>query len=140
MSNKSTGTKFEKDFAQILAENGFWAHCLKDNENGQPFDVIAARNGIAYAFDCKDCREDSFRLKRIEENQNNAMGLWTATGNGQGLFVIRFGSYIYLLPHKLLEVFQENGKTSITEAEALKYGKTLYSWLAFRNNMDRRAK
>ena len=57
MSNKSNGTAFEREFAQMLSEHGFWAHCLKDNQNGQPFDVIAARNGITYVFDCKDCQD-----------------------------------------------------------------------------------
>lgn len=45
MSNKSAGTQFEREFAARLAAEGFWVHRFQDNKNGQPCDVIAARNG-----------------------------------------------------------------------------------------------
>ena len=45
MSNKSNGTDFEKEFAQKLSDHGFWVHRMQDNQNGEPFDVIAARDG-----------------------------------------------------------------------------------------------
>lgn len=48
MSNKSAGTQFEREFAARLAAEGFWVHRFQDNKNGQPCDVIAARNGEAY--------------------------------------------------------------------------------------------
>ena len=47
MSNKSAGTQFEREFAARLAAEGFWVHRFQDNKNGQPCDVIAARNGEA---------------------------------------------------------------------------------------------
>ena len=80
-SNKAYGTQFERDFAKILAEHGFWAHRMQDNKNGQPFDIIAAKNGNVYAIDCKDCQSDVFSFERIEENQRSAMSLWEACGN-----------------------------------------------------------
>ena len=98
MSNKSSGTAFEREWAQMLADHGFWAHCLKDNANGQPFDVIAARNGTAYVFDCKECTRGRFQLSRIEENQKNAMALWSETGNTMGMFVLKFEKLIVLVP------------------------------------------
>ena len=55
MSNKSAGMQFEREFAARLAAEGFWVHRFQDNKNGQPCDVIVARNGEAYLFDCKDC-------------------------------------------------------------------------------------
>ena len=76
MSNKSNGTAFEREFAQMLSERGFWVHLLKDNSNGQPFDVIGAMHDTPYAFDCKDCTGKNFELRRMEENQRNAMQLW----------------------------------------------------------------
>ena len=51
MSNKSAGTQFEREFASRLAAEGFWVHRFQDNKNGQPCDVIAARDGEAYLFD-----------------------------------------------------------------------------------------
>ena len=44
---------FEREFAGKLAKNRFWVHRFQDNKNGQPCDVIAARNGKTYLFDQK---------------------------------------------------------------------------------------
>ncbi|MBA2215221.1 Holliday junction resolvase RecU [Sellimonas intestinalis] len=137
MSNKRNGTAFEKEFAQLLSEEGFWAHCLKDNANGQPFDVIAAKGGRSYVFDCKDCQTDRFVLSRIEENQHHAMKLWAATGNQQGMFVIRFSGRIYLVPHRMLEILQENGTKSITEIETRRYGRTFEQWCYSQHRLDK---
>lgn len=90
MSNKSRGTAFEREFARMLAGHDFWVHCISDNANGQPFDVIAARDGVSYVFDCKDCSHERFPLSRIEENQKTAMELWWGCGNTEPLFAIRF--------------------------------------------------
>ena len=65
MSNKSTGTKFELELSKALADRGFWVHRLQDNQNGQPCDLIACRNGQAWLIDCKDCQGDFFQLSRI---------------------------------------------------------------------------
>lgn len=140
MSNKSNGTAFERKFAELLSGEGFWAHCLKDNANGQPFDVIAARNGRTYVFDCKDCATERFVLSRIEENQRNAMELWSATGNHQGMFAIKFSGRIYLLPHQMLEILVENGTKSITEIEARRYGRTFEQWCYSQHRLDRNEK
>lgn len=137
MSNKSNGTAFERKFAEVLAAEGFWAHCLKDNANGQPFDVIAARNGKAYAFDCKECQTGRFVLSRIEENQHNAMRLWAETGNCQGMFAVRFSGRIYLIPHRMLEILAENGTKSISEVEARRCGRTLEQWCYSQHRMDK---
>lgn len=109
MSNKSSGTAFEREWAQMLADHGFWAHCLKDNANGQPFDVIAAKGGKAYAFDCKECQYNDFSLYRIEENQLYAMQLWQTCGNGEGMFVIGLPDGIRLLKYSLAEKLIESG-------------------------------
>ena len=42
--------------------------------NGQPFDIIAAKKGIVYAYDCKTNKGKRFRLDRIEDNQELAFG------------------------------------------------------------------
>lgn len=137
MSNKSNGTAFEKEFAQLLSEEGFWAHCLKDNANGQPFDIIAAKGGRGYVFDCKDCQTDRFVLSRIEENQHNAMKLWAATGNQPGLIAIRFAGRIYLVPCRMLEILEEGGVKSITEIEVRRYGRTFEQWCYSQHRLDR---
>lgn len=136
MSNKSKGTAFEKEFAQIFADRGFWVHCLRDNVNGQPFDLIAVRNDTAYAFDCKECQGSVFRLSRIEENQDNAMVLWAETGNRFSFFVLRFGEKIYLVPHRMLLILKENGTKQLKETDAAKYGQELNLWLKHRQMLE----
>lgn len=90
--NKKVGNAFEQEFCEILAQHGFWAHNLAQNRQGQPFDVIAAKDGAAYVFDCKVCEDDVFDLSRIEENQENAMLLWESKGNRTGRFVFKLSS------------------------------------------------
>lgn len=99
MSNKKNGTVFEQDFAKLLAGYGFWVHLLQDNRNGQPFDVIAAKAGETYVFDCKDCQNGVFPLNRIEENQECAMRLWQECGNREGMFALKFPSGIRMLSY-----------------------------------------
>lgn len=116
MSNKSTGTAFEKEFAELLAEKGFWVHRLQDNQNGQPFDIIAVKNGRAYAFDCKDCAGRSFPLSRVEENQRMAMERWEECGNGIGYFVVHFvASGTYILPFGEIAYHMERGFRTLPE-------------------------
>lgn len=137
MSNKSTGTAFEREFAQTLSENGFWAHCLKDNSNGQPFDVIAARNGATFVFDCKDCQGEAFRLSRIEENQHNAMTLWRDTGNRQGMFAIRIQGIVILVSHLMIALLKENGTKQIKDVELLQHGIRFEHWIEHENKLDK---
>lgn len=136
MSNKSRGTAFENEFAQILSDNGFWVHCMKDNHNGQPFDVIAARNGSTFVFDCKDCQGDKFLLSRIEENQHNAMTLWSMTGNSQGLFAIRIQDVIIIVRHTTIMIMKENGVKKMYGEELFKHGRTFEQWLERKDIMN----
>ena len=138
MSNKSSGTAFEREWAQMLADHGFWAHCLKDNANGQPFDVIAARNGTAYVFDCKECASGRFQLSRIEENQKTAMSLWSETGNTMGMFVLKFEELIILVPCRMMQILQKDGKSSINKVEAYRIGRTAAHWFECRDRLDKR--
>lgn len=137
MSNKAIGTQFERDFAAALYENGFWVHLFQDNYNGQPCDVIAARNGHTYLFDCKDCKGIFFRLDRMEENQLNAMRLFELTGNSRGKFVIRFeGGKIYLVDYWQLEALRNKGYKQIAPVDAGIYGMELSVWLSGQNAAD----
>ena len=130
MSNKEAGTRFEKEFAEILAEHWFWVHLFQDNKNGQPCDVIAARDDRAYLFDCKNCEEPFFRLDRMEENQYNAMRLYDITGNRKGMFAIRFpSSEIYLVQYDRLKEMQEKQFKRIDKTVCRTQGTELKEWL-----------
>lgn len=138
MSNKSRGTAFEREFAEIFAGRGFWVHCLRDNTNGQPFDLIAVRDNRAYAFDCKECQDNVFRLSRMEENQDNAMALWAETGNQFSFFAIRFNDNVYLVPYRMIKTLKVDGTKQLKETDAAKYGRELSQWLKWRDTLDER--
>lgn len=130
MNNKQAGTNFEKAFASILAEKWFWVHPFQDNRNGQPCDIIAAKNGHTYLFDCKDCQGDYFQLSRMEENQYNAMRLFELTGNSKGMFAIRFkDGDIYLLEYDKIKELQTADFKRINSTVCHTQGTSLEEWL-----------
>ena len=137
MSNKAAGTRFEKEFAEVLAKHWFWVHRFQDNRNGQPCDVVAARNGHTYLFDCKDCQGNFFELSRMEENQYNAMYLFEMTGNSRGKFAIRFSpEEIYLVDYWKLDSLKKHGTKRIDRMICQMYGQSFDAWLKHRDAVD----
>lgn len=130
MSNKATGTRFEKEFAETLAKHWFWVHLFQDNRNGQPCDIVAAKGGHTYLFDCKNCEEDFFLLSRMEENQYNAMRLFDMTGNGKGMLAIRFpDGGIYLVRYDKARELQDAGFKRVNSTVCRTQGVSLGQWL-----------
>ena len=128
--NRRVGTGFEKQLCMSLSGYGFWAHNLAQNSQGQPFDIIAARNGKSYPIDCKDCAKDIFKMERIEENQSSAMFLWRETGNGEGWFALRMtNGAVYFLPFSKLESLSLL-KTVLSASEIRQFGVPLREWVA----------
>lgn len=129
-SNRKVGTGFEKDLALALAACGFWCHNLTQNSQGQPFDVIAARNGVSYPIDCKVCDRDVFKLERIEENQFSAMSLWLKTGNDDGWFALRMvNGEVYFLPFCFMLGCKAGGKRQLNREEIQTNGIRLSEWV-----------
>lgn len=129
INNKKSGTSFEYDFVQFLSHEGFWVHRLQDNQNGQPFDVIAAKDGKAYVFDCKDCKNDMFPLSRVEENQYNAMMLWQECGNTEGMFAMQTSKGIRIIQLSALTFLKAKGIKTVNKNDLLWYSKSLRKWL-----------
>lgn len=130
MSNKRVGTDFEREFAGMLSGYGFWVHRLQDNYNGQPFDVIAARDGEALVFDCKDCQTGYFKVSRIEENQKQAMKLWEECGNHEGLFAIRFPDLeIWILSYSITKLLDRERIKSLSAEVIGKYAMNFQEWM-----------
>ena len=128
--NRKVGNGFEKDLCRSLAASGFWCHNLAQNSQGQPFDVIAVRNGVSYPIDCKDCAKDIFKMERIEENQFSAMSLWKETGNGEGWFALRMrNGAVYLVPFTLLQDLSAT-KTVLSGSEIRQAGIHLGEWVS----------
>lgn len=104
MNNKKLGTAFEKEFCELLASRGYWVHFIAPAPNGgQPFDVIAAKNGEAFAFDCKTSASVRFPLTRLEENQVMAFERWMACGNSQPRLAIKYNNKVYLTTYSYLK-------------------------------------
>ena len=127
-SNKTIGNSFEAELCELLAENGFWAHNLAQNQTGQPADVIAVKNDIAYLIDCKVCENDRFPFSRIEDNQESAMTLWEMRGNANCYFALKDSQEnIYMVHFDDLQARQMiYGQVSITDFTELQ---TLKEWL-----------
>ena len=129
-SNRKNGNVFEKELCRDLSKCGFWVHLMTQNSQGQPFDVIAARNGVSYPIDCKDCSKNIFKMERIEENQFSAMTLWKETGNGEGWFALRMmnGAVYFMSFTVIRNLFLM--KTVLSASEIRQFGITLGEWVS----------
>lgn len=129
MSNIQSANSFERDFCMCLYCYGFWVHRMTQSAAGQPFDVIAARNGKTHVIDCKACAKNTFRLDRIEGNQISAMQLWRKTGNGDGWFALRLNTAaVYMIAFETLEN-EALKRTALNESEIKKLGIPLRKWV-----------
>lgn len=116
--NRTIGNHFEDELCCLLAEKGYWAHNLAQNQVGQPADVIAVKDNIAVLIDCKVCQNNRFVLSRMESNQEGAMHLWEVRGNAYCYFAMKLNNGEIRMVHYddiCLRKFHLQG--SITEAE-----------------------
>lgn len=129
-SNRKDGTAFEQQLCLILSGYGFWCHNLAQNKQGQPFDVIASRNGQTHPIDCKVCAKNIFKLERVEQNQSSAMFLWRDTGNGEGWFALQLNDEtVYMIPYSDMETYIVT-KSVLGEQEIRTLGIPLGEWVA----------
>lgn len=102
-NNKQIGAKFEQEFVEILAKEGFWAHFLAPSPTGaQPFDVIAMAHGCAYCFDCKTSVKPIFPITRLEDNQILAFDKWLKCGGHTPYVAVKYDNKIYLIEYTRL--------------------------------------
>ena len=129
-SNRKDGTTFEQQLCLTLAGYGFWCHNLAQNRQGQPFDVIAARNGQTHPIDCKVCAKNIFKMERVEQNQSSAMFLWRDTGNGEGWFALQLSNgAVYMISFSNMEANMVT-KSVLGEREIRTLGIPLGEWVA----------
>ena len=115
MSNKSEGTKFEKQVAEKLYADGWLVHLLTQSAAGQPADIIAVKDITTMLIDCKDCKGKSFDLNRVEENQMNAMSLFTDRTMGLAMFAIQLNGKTYFVDYKAIKHVIEQGAKTVKE-------------------------
>lgn len=128
MNNRSIGNSFETELCEILSSNGFWTHPMRQDNSGQPADIIAVRNKVAYLIDAKVCSNNKFPLSRVEENQDLAMELWQDCGNGLGWFALKTDYGIYMLSHYCTKAYK-NQQSSLSTKEILELGMPIEKWV-----------
>ena len=129
MTNKTLGNSFEQELCEKLSEHGFWTHNLAMNKAGQPADILAVKNKVAYLIDAKVCSSRGFALSRVEENQELAMTLWNERGNGQGWFALKVPTGdIYMIPHFNIKAHKQI-QSSLSFNEIHELGKPLERWV-----------
>ena len=121
MNNKVRGTAFERRVCQELADNGYWVHFITPDARGaQPFDIIAVKNTIARAIECKTLASNRryFTIDRLEENQKMAFKKWKICGNNNRWIAVEWRGDIYIIRYERLE---REGKIDMMEEIA--YGR-----------------
>ena len=104
MNNKQIGTDFEQEIVEKLASMGYWAHFIVPDARGaQPFDIIAVKDGRAYAIDCKTCKANTFSILRLEDNQITAFEKWIRCGNLMPIVAIKHDEQVYIVEYGLLK-------------------------------------
>ena len=116
MSNKSEGSKFERELCDILYDQGFWVHNFAQNQAGQPADIIAVRQNTQLLIDCKVCANNSFPLSRIEDNQHLAMREWSERTfkPTSALFALKDDDGIFFFSYSILKTLLKCGGKRLT--------------------------
>ena len=118
-SNKSIGTAFEREVCDLLARNGYWVHFIVPDARGaQPFDIIAMKDGIAHAIDCKTNVANTFNYSRLEENQIMAFEKWIKCGGTMPIIAVKHNGRIYAIEYDKLKAGKSIGLND-SEQEAM---------------------
>ena len=100
MNNKRLGMTFEKRVVNMLMEGGYWVHFISpDSRGAQPFDIIAAKDGVAVVGDCKTSKDHIFRIGRLEENQKMAFEKWVACGNTEPVIFVEYKGDVKMISY-----------------------------------------
>ena len=110
MNNKIIGNNFEKKYAQILSDKGYWVTFLtpKNHIGSQPCDLIAIKNNKPLLIDCKTSKSYLFPISRIEENQRLASQKYFKCNNKFFILAIKYKEKIYEINLKDIDFSKKN--------------------------------
>ena len=131
MSNRKDGTDFERELCEKLRNYGFWVYHCPQSADGQPADIIAARDRKTYLIDAKVCKNDTFQLCRVEENQQFAMQYFYECGNSDGWFALKTSEDIYMIPLNYLRSLIQNDAKTLSFTMIKRFGRRLGSWVKY---------
>lgn len=113
------GKQAEFNVASLFKKNKYWALNIPKTVAGQPFDIIACKEDIAWLVDVKhlEANKASFAFERIEPNQRTSMSYAKVLAKMKNLgFVIEWerdvSRHFFLSYDKLIEM-EENGLKSV---------------------------
>lgn len=117
--NRTNGSRFEQELAQILADNKFWVHVMQQNKAGQPADIIAIKRKFHTLIDCKVISDDKgFPFERVEENQKLAMKSFTRKGGELCYFALKLpDGEIRMVSLSRIETLKNRGRKRISDKE-----------------------
>lgn len=128
MNNRKIGSDFETELCEFLAEHRFWVHPMRQDNSGQPADIIAVRNKVSYLIDAKVCSDNRFPLSRVEENQDLAMELWNDCGNGIGWFALKTDTGVFMISHYVMKAYRAK-QSSLSANEIHELGLPIERWV-----------
>lgn len=125
MKNQEIGKLTEFKAAQIFAKHGYWVYQCPKTPEGQPADLIVAKDNKITLVEVKHCDGDRFSLQRVEPNQFTAYKFFKSKGNKSHKILIQFKSGICLLDFQHIYIRKKLGVKSITFLDAQELGEIL---------------
>ena len=114
-NNQQKGRDFENRYIQYLSRQGFWAHFMHPAPDGsQPFDIIACKESMVCAFDCKTLDDHRFPLDRAEDNQMTSFEMLNRRGIHNTYFVVEIAeNRVCLIPSQYVADLKRAGQKSL---------------------------
>lgn len=131
-----TGIQAEKYVAEELAKRGCWVGNFNKGRTGtQPFDQIMTGKKKVWAYDVKHSKINRFDFRRVEENQESALGFLYKQGVVNTGFVIVYKDTLYYLSYGTYLALKNAGDKSVKITELITFldllmykGEITYAW------------
>lgn len=131
-----TGIQAEKYVAEELAKRGCWVGDFNKGHTGtQPFDQIMIGKKKVWAYDVKHSKIDRFDFRRVEANQELALGFLYKQGVVNTGFVIVYKDTLYYLSYGTYLNLKNIGDKSVKITELITFldllmfnGEITYAW------------